>query len=248
MADIKVLSRRRLLGVSLIALFYMVLRALIYHWFKVDSYEAWVRRDFLMNLPRALCLGGTLWFGLKNWKIIELGFFKKGFGIGIIFLFGELTLKGLIGGLKEGPAFQGSEFFYLATGSIFVGFFEEILFRGVMLRAISDWLGVRMAIVGSSFLFMLFHWQAQDLASWPFLFLFGCLNAGLRQLEVSVIALAITHAIFDTLYFYFKEIVPGSVAYFGYNFFYLVFAVGLFCFSVTLGDRKSSPVGRHLNV
>ena len=218
----------------------MALRALIYQWLKVDSYEAWVRRDLVMNLPRGLCLGVALWFGLKSWKLPDLGLHWRGLGIAFVFLFIELLAKGLIGGLKEGPAFQDNEFLYLTIGSITVGFFEEILFRGVLFNSLRDWMGARTAIFGSSFLFMFFHWQAQDLASWPFLFLFGCLNAGLRQCGVSVLALAVTHAIFDTLYFCFKEIAPGSFAYFGYNIFYLLLALGFFYFNTVSGNLKSS--------
>ena len=56
---------------------------------------------------------------------------------------------------------------------------------------------------------------------------------------VSVIALAITHAAFDTLYFCFNDVLQRSTAYIEYNLFYLVFASFIFYFSIKQTNWKS---------
>lgn len=49
----------------------------------------------------------------------------------------------------------------LTLSSVLVACWEEILYRGVFVNAISDWKGTRAAVWGSSFLFTIMHVQAQ---------------------------------------------------------------------------------------
>ena len=100
MANTSMPILQRLRVITVIVVFYMILRTLVYHWVKVESYGDWIQRDFIMNLPRILCLSLALWLGLKNWKPHDLGFHSKGFGIALIILAVELLAKGYFGGIR----------------------------------------------------------------------------------------------------------------------------------------------------
>jgi membrane protease YdiL (CAAX protease family) len=130
-------------------------------------------------------LPGTLFIGLRRWSWSQLGINRKGIGIslasGAAILAGrlmiilsinwkihpaQLTMIGMIGDLL----------FYFGL----VGLTEELLFRGLVYRLLEDWLGLRWAILGSSFGFLLWHIFGQGPLIGVTMFLVGLVFALMR--------------------------------------------------------------------
>ena len=105
-------------------------------------------------------LGGSLFIGLRRWKLDRLGLSRKGMGMsllfGLVFILGR-SLAYLSTNLPleskpfSLPRIAGEILFYF----VLVGFVEEFLFRGLIYRALEDWRGVRLAIWGSTYLWNL---------------------------------------------------------------------------------------------
>jgi membrane protease YdiL (CAAX protease family) len=147
-------------------------------------------------------LAGTLFIGLRRWTWSQLGINKKGIGIslasGLVILTGrlmiilsirwgvhpaQLTLLGVISDLL----------FYF--GLVALG--EELLFRGLVYRLLEDWLGLRWAILGSSFGFLLWHIFGQGPLIGITMFLVGLVLALIRWRAGGILGLIILHGFYD---------------------------------------------------
>lgn len=114
----------------------------------------------------AYMLAGTLFIGLRRWNLGELGLNRRGIGLSLacgavviaIMVLGRLAID-----LPGEPRpltverLVGKIVFYFGL----VGLIEELLFRGLVYRALDEWRGARWAVVGSSLAFGLYHigWQ-----------------------------------------------------------------------------------------
>ncbi len=162
----------------------------------------WFVRDTVMNGPRALALGLALFLGLRVWGRDALGLHARG-GRTAVFVF--LTFFLILWLPDPWSRTQENGFgipalLVLVASSVLVGFWEEILYRGVLLNAIRDWKGERAAIWGSSFLFTIMHVQAQPVVHWPSIFLSGVLFAVMRVQGVGLFWIIAVHAGFDALF------------------------------------------------
>jgi membrane protease YdiL (CAAX protease family) len=83
-------------------------------------------------------------------------------------------------------------FFYFAL----VGFIEELLFRGLVYRALYDWHGSGLAILGSSIGFALWHvgWAGPMAITH---FILGLVFALARWRGGGILGLIISHGLFD---------------------------------------------------
>ncbi len=147
-------------------------------------------------------LAGTLFIGLRRWRLGELGLNRKGLWLSLFcalsILVGRLliilsiqweaqparlTILGLLWDL----------FYYFAL----VALTEELLFRGLVYHALDGWLGVRWAILGSSFGFLLWHIFGQGPLIGLTTFVIGLLFALIRWRAGGIIGLIVLHGLWD---------------------------------------------------
>jgi membrane protease YdiL (CAAX protease family) len=149
-------------------------------------------------------LAGCLLVGLRRWNLSQLGLNRQGVGLslicGAVFLvawaLGRFATD-LPVGLRP-MTFQrlvGEIVFYFGL----VGLIEELLFRGLIYRALHDWRGARLAIWGSALAFGLYHigWQGP-------LGVLGCCFIGLifgaiRWRAGGIVGLILVHGLFDVI-------------------------------------------------
>jgi membrane protease YdiL (CAAX protease family) len=179
----------------------------------------------------------ALYAGLKIWTAKELGFHRSGWARGLIF--GVLLLAvELYGWCRESYGLEVSELAVLAASSFVVAIFEELMFRGVLYNALEGWRGRGTAVWGSTFVFMVFHVQAQDPSHFPAIFLTGLLWAIMRFQGVSLYWLILAHGTVDSAYFLggWGDLDPGftPVVYHG-----LLFLLCLSCW-LTRSKRPAS--------
>jgi membrane protease YdiL (CAAX protease family) len=86
----------------------------------------------------------------------------------------------------------GETFYYF----LLVGLGEELIFRGLMYRALDEWRGTRWAIWGSSLGFGLFHLGHGDPTIVVAVFI-GALFAAIRWRTGGIVGLIVVHALYD---------------------------------------------------
>ena len=179
---------------------YCVARYFVYKVVVVNSLQSWIFRDATMDIPRTIGLIASLWYGFRRWGTRRLGFHTN--GVKVVFwasLF-ILSLELLNCELRKGYfPLSASALFIFVSSSLLVGFFEEILFRGVLFNSLRDWKGLGWAMWGSAILFTIFHIQAQPVATWSGIFLFGLFFSFLRRSNISIIWLAVMHGVYDSI-------------------------------------------------
>jgi membrane protease YdiL (CAAX protease family) len=84
-----------------------------------------------------------------------------------------------------------------------VGFFEEYAFRGLLLLSLIKFMGTPVAIIISSVIFSIWHYDVYPKELFPYLlaFLFSVNMSLLVVLKRSLFQLAIFHFLFDQIYF-----------------------------------------------
>lgn len=97
-----------------------------------------------------------------------------------------------------------------------VAAFEELLFRGLFLNELIKIINPIYGIIVSSFLFTLFHIEAQPLATFPLIFFYGVSFGFLRYMGVSLIYLIVLHFV-ENLFIYLLMPSISSI----YNWIYL---------------------------
>jgi len=147
-------------------------------------------------------LAGTLLIGLRRWTWSKLGMNREGIGLslacGLVLLAGrELVILSVDWGAAApyySPlALLGQMLYYIGV----VGLVEELLFRGLVYRALDEWLGVRWAIWGSSFGFILWHIFGQGLLVATSAFAIGLIFALIRWRAGGIVGLIFVHGLYD---------------------------------------------------
>lgn len=182
---------------------FIILRAIIYWIFPIESQEDWIRVDLIKNIPRMLCLGLALYLAKPFWinKIKTIfgfeGWFKAATYLALISIFSWIN------GFWNPPGvFSNQEIIVITIGSICVAAFEEVTFRLLLLETMLEKFKKETAIICSSLIFMIFHIQAQPAYTWPYLFFAGVQFSVLKLMGVSITSLIIVHATYDTVIFY----------------------------------------------
>jgi membrane protease YdiL (CAAX protease family) len=147
-------------------------------------------------------LGGSLFIGLRRWKLDQLGLSRKGMGMslffGLVFILGR-TLAYISTNLPMElqpfslPRIGGEILFYFGL----VGFVEEFLFRGLIYRALEDWRGVRLAIWGSTLIFGVYHIGSQGLLGALGTAIIGLIFAVIRWRAGGFLGLVFIHGLVD---------------------------------------------------
>jgi membrane protease YdiL (CAAX protease family) len=147
-------------------------------------------------------LAGCLVIGLRRWNLGQLGLNQQGLALsllcGLTFLLGRslvllatdlplglqpVTLRGLVGDIV----------FYFAL----VGLIEELLFRGLIYRALDEWRGARLAIWGSALAFGLYHVGGQGPLGGLGTFFIGVIFGAIRWRAGGIVGLIAVHGLAD---------------------------------------------------
>lgn len=147
-------------------------------------------------------LAGCLLIGLRRWSPAQLGLNRNGLGLSLICglaLLAGRTLVILAVQWPRGPEpltlprLVGDILFYFGL----VALIEELIFRGLVYRALDEWRGASWAIWGSTVGFVLFHvgWRSplQALGA----FIIGLIFAAIRWRAGGVVGLILTHGLID---------------------------------------------------
>jgi membrane protease YdiL (CAAX protease family) len=183
-----------------IFLIYFVSRYFIYAVVPNVDFQSWLFRDSIMNFPRIVCLLLVVAFTFDHRRrkkdlYPNLSGKKRAFIVGVLLML-PIILRLFCFEIKT-YSFEFTLLFVL--NSFVVGFFEEALFRGGFFDSLNGMLGSKSAVWFSSFLFMIFHIQAQDVTLFPGIFIFGIICALLRRDGVSLFLLSLIHSIYDSL-------------------------------------------------
>jgi len=149
-------------------------------------------------------LAGALWIGLRHWNWDQLGLNRRGIGLSLgcgALVIGIMVLGRLAIDLPAEPRpltvgrLAGDIAFYFGL----VGLIEELLFRGLIYRALDEWRGAAWAVIGSSVAFGLYHigWQGPLGALGTGLF--GLLFGLIRWRAGGIIGLILTHGLLDVI-------------------------------------------------
>ncbi len=172
--------------------------ALIWLWPRLDGTE-W--NTPVQAVVYVYAIAGALFIGLRRWNWDQLGLNRKGIGFalacgGVIMLGRILVL--LATSIQLGFQFATLDRIVGETAYYFllVGLGEELVFRGLMYRALDEWRGTRWAIWGSSLGFSLFHLGHGDPTIVVALFI-GAAFAAIRWRTGGIVGLIIVHALYD---------------------------------------------------
>ena len=183
--------------IEVVVLFLPGIPALIWFWPEVSERIA----EFGQILVYLYFIVGAFWIGLRRWKFTELGINHEGIlfslGCGALILIGRSLV---IRSVDWGAPPPVVTFHRLLWGIVYyfglVGLCEELLFRGLVYRALDNWLGVRWAIWGSSVGFAVWHIGQGPLVAVAMLF-YGLVFALIRWRSAGIVGLVIVHGLID---------------------------------------------------
>lgn len=145
---------------------------------------------------------GMLFIGLRRWSWSAIGINRYGIGFslacGAILILARLfalasTNIPFAWQLTPLDRFIGEIVFYFAL----VGLGEELIFRGVMWRALEEWRGARWAIWLSILGFGIWHIGGRGIAGIATGIIYGIFFAAIRWRAGGIVGLIIVHALMD---------------------------------------------------
>ncbi len=149
-------------------------------------------------------LAGTLLIGLRHWNLNQLGLNRRGVGVSLIC--GSVTIVVMILGrlainlpMEPPPMTIERLVFDLAFYFGLVGFIEELLFRGLIYRALEELHGTRLAIWGSAIAFGVYHIGWQGLLGGLGTGLIGILFGAIRWRAGGIVGLILAHGLYDVI-------------------------------------------------
>lgn len=181
-------------------MFLPAIPAYIWMWPNVEG-TSWIVAQLAAY---AYMLAGCLFIGLRRWNLNQLGLNRNGIGLSLVC--GALIIAGrvLITLSVDWPLWQhrytlaglvGDVVFYVAA----VGLVEELIFRGLLYRALDEWGGARAAIWGSALAFGVYHvgWQGPPglLAG----LIIGAIFAAIRWRAGGIVGLIVVHGLMDVV-------------------------------------------------
>ena len=155
------------------------------------------------SLAYLYVFGGALFIGLRRWTWSQLGVNRLGIGLSLIcgaVLIAERALAQVVLGLPltlrpfSLGRVVGEVVFYLGL----VGVVEELLFRGLMFRALENWRGPGLAVFGSALGFALWHigWAGPLIVVH---FGLGLVFGLIRWRAGGIVGLVFVHGLFDLM-------------------------------------------------
>jgi membrane protease YdiL (CAAX protease family) len=180
-------------------MFFPALPAYLWLWPAVAGTAFWFPVQVLIYL---YVLAGTMLIGLRRWSATQLGLNRLGLGLSLAF--GAALLAGrtlvILGTDLPKPAglppadqiVRDLLFYFLAVGLV-----EELLFRGLIYRALEDWRGVRWAVWGSAVLFGFYHLGGSGPVGAAGAFMIGAYLGGIRHRAGGIAGLVLIHGASD---------------------------------------------------
>lgn len=150
----------------------------------------------------ALCFWHVYYKGIS---LTEIGFRKENM---LKYLLLGLCLGIPLGTMEyfiitPAPAFPTFEFKYMFRDLIymvfFVGLAEELLFRGLVQRDLTNMFGARWGLLGASFLFMVMHLTWRSVPELGYIFLAGMILGYIYQKTNSLVAPIFLHGVANTM-------------------------------------------------
>jgi membrane protease YdiL (CAAX protease family) len=147
-------------------------------------------------------LAGTLFIGLRRWSWEEMGVNNRGLWVcllsGVLLISGRvLVVLAVDWGLPLQPLSMPRILADLGFYLLLVGPVEELLFRGLVYRALLDWRGLRWAIWGSSLIFVLWHIFGKGALVGAAMLLYGLIFALMRWRAGGILWAALVHGGMD---------------------------------------------------
>lgn len=184
--------------IELAALFLPAIPAYLWLWPNVSGTVFFYPVQLLVYL---YVFAGALLIGLRRWSWYQLGINRRGIGFSLVCGMAILALRPLAY-LALGWPLTLREFdFWRVAGEVvfyfaFVGVVEELVFRGLMYRALESLRGNGLAIVGSSLGFALWHigWMGALIVI-PFVL--GVVFGLIRWRAGGIVGLIVVHGLFD---------------------------------------------------
>lgn len=158
--------------------------------------------DMVMSGVYLYTIAGALWIGLRRWNLGQLGVNLNGMGLsmacGAAIIAGRLMVIASINWMGPKPTLDlltvlWQVVFYFGL----VGIGEELLFRGLVYRALEDWLGSNWAIWGSSLGFVLWHIFGQGPLIGAAMLFYGLIFALMRRRGEGILGLIFIHGLMD---------------------------------------------------
>ena len=146
-------------------------------------------------------LAGTILIGLQFYNWDQLGVNRSGIGLGLVY--GALLIAGRslvvlsVDWKASLPAFNILTALGNLAYCLLIGITEELLFRGLVYRALLEMRSTRWAIWVSSIGFVLWHIFGQGPLVGAAMLLYGLIFALMRWRAGGITALIITHALVD---------------------------------------------------
>jgi membrane protease YdiL (CAAX protease family) len=180
-------------------MFLPALPAYIWLWPNVSGSE------WLMSVQSAVYvyfIAGALFIGLRRWNWDQLGLNRRGIGLSLACgallvlarTFALLSTNIPLSLQFTTPSRWVSE---IAFYFLLVGVGEELLFRGLMYRALEEWRGVRWAIWGTTLVFGLWHVGGRGLLGFAGGVIYGVLFGAIRWRAGGIVGLMIVHGLVD---------------------------------------------------
>jgi len=179
-------------------LFLPAIPAYIWMWPNLSGNPQWV----VQALVYLYVLAGSVWIGRRRWSWGQLGLNRNGLWLslacGLTIMMGRtlviLSIHWDLAAPQFGPLILVTQILYYF---LLVGFGEELLFRGLIYRAVQDWLGTRWAIWGSSLGFALWHIFGQGPLVGAAMLFYGLVFALIRRRAGGIVGLILVHGLMD---------------------------------------------------
>ncbi|MBI5030068.1 MAG: CPBP family intramembrane metalloprotease [Chloroflexi bacterium] len=149
-------------------------------------------------------LAGCLFIGSRRWNLDQLGLNRRGMALSLICgssLFAVLFLGrwALNLPIEFQPITIERFVFDLVFYFALVAFVEELLFRGLLYRALADFRGTRLAIWGTAVAFGIYHIGGQGILGGFGTALIGLLFAAIRWRAGGIGGLVVIHGLYDII-------------------------------------------------
>ncbi len=193
----KKLTRSQSALLEIVILFLPAVPALLWVWPHLNSRQ----NDILQTVTNIYVLAGALYIGLRRWSWDQLGVNRKGMwlalGCGGALLAGRLLIILSVDWEVRLASFTPlSLAVNLINYFILISLVQELMFRGLIYRALDEWRGAGLAIWGSSFAFGLWHIGQGPLFGLLTMIL-GLFFALMRWRGGGIVGLIVLHALWD---------------------------------------------------
>jgi membrane protease YdiL (CAAX protease family) len=203
------LGRERSAIMELVILFLPAVPALIWLWPNLHDENL---QTAVQAAAYVYVLAGVLWIGRRRWSWKELGITHRGFWLGAV-CGGVLILLRILAllGFRLPVAFKPIQAFPFLWDIVFYFYFvaltEELLFRGLLFRALEDGWGPAAAIIGSAAGFALWHvgWAGPLMIGH---FVLGLYFGLIRRRSRGILGLIAAHGLYDLLASQLTDSIP----------------------------------------